>query len=101
MRRQISSAAIKRQRAPAAAERWNASVSVLQVEQPINAGTGSGASWIVSATERAQRQERARRVVRVRNSPGQVCPGPTAGRGVGVGMLVLELLSQKPIANPL
>src|SRR5262249_59001479 len=92
-------AAIKRQRAPAAAKRRDAPITVLQVEQPLDAQARGFADALVRHTEVSQRQKRASGVVCVWHAAWQISPGPATRRGVGVRMNLAILLREQPVTN--
>ena len=101
MRGEVGRAAIKRQRAPAAAESRDAAVAVLQIEQPAHARAAGGARGAIDRAEREQGEERAGGVVGIGHAAGQVGPRPAARRGVGGGMLGAVLLPEQPRAQGL
>ena len=83
MRGELGAAAIERQGAPAAAERRDAAVAVLQVEQPANPARG-GPTSLVAASRPRSASERAGRVVGVRHAAAEGVHAQRSGRGVRV-----------------
>ena len=99
MGRQVGAAAVKGQPAPAAAEGGNASVSVLQVEQPLHPG-GSGLARLgIAGAQVTQGQQGSGGIVGIRNTTRKIGPGPAARVGMGEGVQAAELLSQQPVAE--
>src|SRR2546421_9532162 len=94
---EVGAAAIEGEIGPAATESGDAAVAVLQIKEPANAGLGGGFAAQIIVSEMMQSEQRAGGVVGVGDAAAQIGPGPSAGGGVGVGMLETILLIEKPI----
>lgn len=98
----VRGAAIEGQGSPAAAEGWDTAITVLQVEQPDDAGLGgaeSVGSGVEIRFEGLQGEQGAGGIVGVGHATGQVGPGPASGRGAGVRVDRLVLLPEQPGAE--
>ena len=73
MRSEIGAAAVERERAPAATEGRDASVAVLQVEQPLNAARGCLTSLVIGV-EVAKSEKGSRGVVAIGDAARKVRP---------------------------
>ena len=103
MCREVGTTLVERERPPSSTERRDTPVGVLQIDQPSHACGGGGPDVgvfasiaILGATEGRQRQERAARVIAVRDAPAQIGPGPAAGSRLRIRMHDGVLLVQQP-----
>ena len=96
---QVCSAPIEGERSPAATKRGNATVTILQIEQPLHTGDGSGSHGVIRIAKVVQCQQRTRSVVRIGHAAGQIGPCPATGLGVRVRMLRPVLLCEQPMPD--
>ncbi len=97
----VLATAVEGQAAPAAAERGDPAVGVLEVEQPRASGDRGLPAAPVGCAEPAQRPQRAGGVVGVGHAAGAVRPGPSARCRPGVRVLARVLLIEQPSADRL
>src|SRR5690349_2808067 len=95
MRSQVRGTAIEWQRAPAAAERGNTPITILQVEQPTNATRRGFGNILAVLLKPGQGEKGAGGVIGIGNPPGLRGPSPSSRSRIGVGMTCDELLGQQ------
>ena len=96
MSRQVGTAAIEGQPAPAAAKGGNAAIRVLQIKQPLHPGASRLDRLGIDGAQVAQGQQGSGGIVGIRNPTGKIRPGPPPGIGMGVWMQAAILLIQQP-----
>src|SRR5579872_7204424 len=101
MGRDIGSAPIERQFAPAATKSRYPAIPVLESEQPLGSQKSGSPGAGIFGSQAIESQQSACSVVGVGDSAGQIRPGPASRGRAGVGMNCTVLLPEDPFADAL